>query len=114
MSGLRKSTELKDERIFLRFVAQLRKDFSQSGIDDSFADNMPREYPALLRALSVMVGKLSNRPDLTGRLLNRVDISEGQLRKYLDKGLSYEDTLAELIIKRTLQKVVFQLRYPGK
>jgi hypothetical protein len=49
-------------------------------------------------------------------LLYRVDISEAQLKRYLTESPA-EDTLvtiAELIIKRVLQKVVIRKYYKGE
>ena len=114
MSGLKRKEDLSDERLYARFVKQLRKDFSQSGIDESFINGISRDYPALLKTISSVLTDLGHRRDLIARLLNRIDISETQLNQYLDKGQNYEETLAELIIKRTLQKAVYQMRFSGK
>ena len=46
-------------------------------------------------------------------LLNRIDISETQLNNYQVKKISFsfEEIIAELIIKRTLQKVILKKRF---
>jgi len=47
------------------------------------------------------------------RLLNRIDISEAQLKKYLNENRNEDrfNVIAELIIKRVLQKVVIRQHY---
>jgi hypothetical protein len=49
-------------------------------------------------------------------LLYRIDISEAQLKRYLNenKNESYFNVIAELIIKRVLQKVVIRQHYKNK
>jgi hypothetical protein len=49
-------------------------------------------------------------------LLYRVDISEAQLKRYLSeaKNESYFNVIAELIIKRVLQKVVVKQYYKNR
>jgi hypothetical protein len=46
-------------------------------------------------------------------LLYRIDISEAQLKRYLNKNKdeSHFNVIAELIIKRVLQKVVIRQMY---
>ena len=46
-------------------------------------------------------------------LLIRIDISETQLNNYQAKKISFsfEEIIAELIIKRTLQKVILKKRF---
>jgi hypothetical protein len=50
------------------------------------------------------------------QLLYRIDISEGQLKKYLNENQNENHliTIADLIIKRVLQKVVIKQYYKRK
>jgi hypothetical protein len=98
------------EDLFELFRAQLRKDFEGSGIGAEFTDKIPETFVELKRCVATIIRPLSGqRHSLLQGLLYRVDISEAQLKNYSgDPGVSFEEMLAELIIKRILQKVILK------
>jgi hypothetical protein len=105
---------LSQENLFQAFKAQLAKDFEQSNFPGDFIKDLPADYhhihQQLVQALSR--GEKSTDTSLQA-LLYRIDISEAQLKKYLSEhGRDhYLSTIAELIIKRVLQKVVTREMY---
>jgi hypothetical protein len=105
---------LQQEDLFELFRLQLKKDFESCGIDSAFTDGLPAGYDALRKILLTQVEKLF----VTGSqyfagLLYRVDISEKQLARYSNEHqeLNLAETITELIIKRTLQKVILKKRF---
>lgn len=106
--------QLHSEDLFELFCAQLRKDFQGSGLNADFTENLPREFIPIRTLIckeleKIMNGSLSS---LQG-LLYRVDISEQQLKQYrsAESTRNYPELLAELIIKRVLQKVILKKRF---
>lgn len=108
--------QLTHKDLFASFKVQLAKDFQQSNFNADFVEalepNYGRIHEAILRELQR--SKKSADADLM-HLLYRVDISEAQLKRYLDAnpGEHHLSTIAELIIKRELQKVVIKQYYKG-
>lgn len=100
--------------LFTLFKLQLKKDFEGAGADATFTDGLPLQLEDLKRCVIAALTALqrSNANLLTG-LLYRVDISEQQLRNYHrdHSGLGFEELLAELIIKRVLQKIILKKKF---
>lgn len=97
--------------LFEKFKLQLQKDFETCGVNGEFsillAPNYDSIHATLVRELS-LISKSSNSK--INELLYRIDISEQQLKK-LSKLKPTEDLnsiMAELIIKRILQKIVYK------
>jgi len=111
MEELDVNSHLLKEDLFRLFKIQLKKDFEGAGANADFADTLPREFDVLktfiMRQLEPL---LKNNGSLIASLLYRIDISEMQLQHYQLKNpaLSFDETLAELIIKRILQKVILK------
>src|SRR5688500_14527192 len=113
MNELEINNQLLKENLFDLFKLQLQKDFQGSGLSSDFAINLPSDFLAMKTVImkeleQVMAGNLSSLQ----ALLYRVDISESQLQSYRKKDSTrfYPDLLAELIIKRVLQKVILKKR----
>jgi hypothetical protein len=110
------NTELQQQDLFELFRLQLKKDFESSGIDAAFADGLSAEYDALRSTVIAKVQQLlaGGSPYFTG-LLYRIDISEKQLGDYslAHHDLNLAESISELIIKRTLQKVILKKRFSG-
>ena len=105
------------ENLFDLFTAQLKKDFEGAGANTDFTDNLPRAFETLTFVLVQELKKISTSSStLIASLLYRIDISEIQIRSYQLKNssLSFEEVLAELIIKRILQKVILKRTYSAK
>lgn len=111
------SSALQKANVFSAFVEQLRKDFQGAGI--ALEDNLsiPSDFNALKEVLKQFLFSSGSRNNAAlPQLLYRVDISEAQIKKYgnINKEQSFEDLIAELIIKRVLQKVVIRKTHSGE
>ena len=109
--------QLLEKQLFGLFCSQLQKDFQTAGLDaDPFS--LHHLSPATARATVLEnVVKLSrNNSEGLRRLLYRVDISEKQLDKFhrAHKALSFEEVVAELIVRRVLQKVIIRKKFSGE
>ena len=105
--------QLAGEELFEAFKKQLEKDFSQSNFSTEFITSLTPDYYSIRDAIARVTGDVNKSANDIMRLLNRVDISQSQRRKYLDQHRreNYYHVLAELIIKRILQKVVIKRIY---
>jgi len=111
------NNQLTSKDLFSAFKMQLAKDFEQSEFPADFIDTLEPDYASIHK--KIMSELLRNEAKANSnlmRLLNRVDISEVQLKKYLseNKNENRFGVIAELIIKRTLQKVVIKQHYTNK
>jgi hypothetical protein len=107
-------SRLNSKELFVAFKMQLAKDFNQSDFPSDFIDRLEPIYETLLKTIATELQQNDKQADSKiMRLLNRVDISEPRLKKYLseNKDKGYFNVVAELIIKRVLQKVVIKKHY---
>lgn len=106
------NNQLSKDDLFRLFQLQLKKDFEGAGLNSDFISLLPSEFESLRNFLLKALEKDFRSGAVTG-LLYRVDVSEAQLSDYLrtHPKLSFEETVAELIIKRTLQKVILKKRF---
>jgi len=97
--------------LFEAFKKQLAKDFEQSSFAVEVIASLEPDYAHIHRKL-VLELERSQKNNMM-KLLNRIDISEAQLKKYVNKQKeeSRLSVMAELIIKRVLQKVVIRQFY---
>jgi hypothetical protein len=102
-------TGISRPELFELFKSQLKKDFESCGLDGTFADNLHPDFDLIIEKVSKEVQKLL-KGNKWMELLYRIDISERQFQKLSTekKEASQEIVLAELIIKRELQKVVIK------
>lgn len=106
--------QLSSNDLFEAFKKQLAKDFRQSNTPDEFVESLAQSYSSIQNALVKELRQNESKPDFNlMNLLYRIDISEAQLKRYLSDNQSenYFQILAELIIKRVLQKVVIKEYY---
>ena len=100
--------------LFGVFKMQLAKDFEQSNFSSDFVNALEANYDLIHKKImtELQLNETKANSNLM-RLLNRIDISEMQLKKYLNenKNESRLSIIAELVIKRTLQKVVIKQHY---
>lgn len=105
---------LGSRELFELFKQQLKKDFSECGCESSFVDSIPQDLNEIKRILSAEIKQNEKRSTFNlQQLLYRIDINEKRLSKEL-KLQAKEDYLmviAELIIKRILQKIVIKKYY---
>jgi len=106
--------QLSRKDLFDAFKKQLAKDFEQSSFPADFIEALEPNYNSIHEKIAFELERNEKRTGLNlMKLLNRIDISEAQLKKYLSeyKNESHFNVIAELIIKRVLQKVVIKQHY---
>lgn len=107
-------SQLSSKDLFEAFKKQLGKDFEQSNFPADFVKALEPDYPIIHETIARELQRNEKKTDTNlMQLLYRIDISEAQLRKYLVEN-NNEDrfkAIAELIIKRVLQKVVIRQFY---
>lgn len=109
--------QLSSKHLFDAFKRQLVKDFEQSNFPTDFVQALEPNYSSIHEKIAHELQRHENKSDFNlMNLLYRIDISEAQLKKYLNeyKSESYFHVIAELIIKRVLQKVVIKHYYKNK
>ena len=106
--------QLSRKELFDAFKMQLARDFEQANFPIEFVTTLEPNYTSILGKIADELQHSENKAGFNVMtLLYRVDISEAQLKKYL-AGRANENHLAviaELIIKRVLQKVVTKHYY---
>ncbi len=106
--------QLSTKDLFDAFKGQLVKDFEQSNFPSDFVAALEPNYSSILEKIADELQRNEKRTGFTiMSLLYRIDISEAQLKKYLTehKSENHFHVIAELIIKRVLQKVVTKQYY---
>lgn len=106
--------QLKSSDLFDAFKQQLTKDFEQSNFSTDFIAGLEANYNSLLERIIVELEQHQKRGEAALMpLLNRIDISEAQLKRYLKESEDNDPitVIATLIIKRVLQKVVIKQYY---
>lgn len=108
------NSQLISEDLFKSFKEQLAKDFEQSDFENHFITTLLPRYNIIHKKIILELER-ADRKQLM-QLLNRIDISESQLKKYLllQADESRLSVISELIIKRVLQKVVIRKFYKSK
>lgn len=106
--------QLSRKDLFEAFKKQLAKDFEQSNFHASFVEDLLPNYEEIRAKIATELKQSELRTDLNlMQLLYRIDIDEHQLKRYLNdyKDENHLKVIAELIIKRVLQKVVIKHYY---
>jgi hypothetical protein len=103
--------QLSSKDLFDAFKTQLAKDFKQSNFPADFVEALAPNYAAIHETIAFELQR--NEKINLMHLLYRIDISEAQLKRYLNenKNENHFNVIAELIIKRVLQKVVIKKHY---
>lgn len=108
------NTHLTRKDLFEAFKTQLAKDFVQSNFSADFVEALEPDFQRIREKILHELQRSQKKADADlMQLLYRVDISEAQLKRYLDEQPEQHHliTIAELIIKRVLQKVVIRKYY---
>jgi hypothetical protein len=114
MEELNVNNHLQKEDLFDLFKRQLKKDFEGAGLNGDFTEKLPADFDSMSRQLvSELEPLLKVNSFLISSLLYRVDLSEMQVQAYQEKnpGLPFGQLLSELLIKRTLQKVILRKKF---
>ena len=107
-------SQLSSKELFDAFKRQLVRDFEQSNFPADFVEALEPDYRIIHEKIAFELQRNEKKSDFNlMQLLYRIDISEAQLKKYLFeyKNDNYFNIIAELIIKRVLQKVVIKQFY---
>jgi hypothetical protein len=106
--------QLSSKELFEAFKTQLARDLEQSNFPSDFVAALEPDYQRILEKIAAELQCNERRADFNlMNLLYRVDISESQLKRYLGEsnGENQYQVIAELIIKRVLQKAVIKRYY---
>ncbi|MBI2723404.1 MAG: hypothetical protein HYX39_14620 [Bacteroidetes bacterium] len=105
---------LSKEALFEKFKEQLLRDFEMCNVHTYLEPINNASYEAIHSNLQKALNKISVAAySLQRQLLYRIDISEKQFTEAVheQKNIDENDVLAQLIIKRILQKVILKLIY---
>jgi hypothetical protein len=105
------NTQLQKKNLFADFKSQLKKDFEESNCDTAFIEFLKPDFEEIRMKVATELRLNNKRPPFNlQQLLYRIDIQEKQLRNYLKQnaGEDYLEVVAEVIIKRILQKIVLR------
>ena len=108
------TNQLSSKELFEAFKSQLVRDFEQSNFPSNFVTSLEPDYNHIHEKIAFELQRHERKSDFNlMHLLYRVDISETQLKRYLSesKDENHFNVIAELIIKRVLQKVVIKRYY---
>jgi len=109
-----KKSGLTAELLLQKFKEQLFRDFEMCNLDSYLSPLTDISYPAIHRNVQNAIDKITKSGSSAYQnLLYRIDISEKQLTEGLQENRNREqsDVIAELIIKRILQKVILKVIY---
>jgi hypothetical protein len=111
---LKVNDQLSSRDLFEAFKTQLTKDFEQSNFDAEFIKDLEPDFAHIHEKIVNELLRSEKKADShLMQLLNRIDISEARLRRYLNEHQNENrlSTIAVLIIKRILQKVVIKQHF---
>jgi hypothetical protein len=105
-------TGLQKPDLFAKFRIQVQRDFELAGLSEHFPVMESNNLAALKNAFLNSILKLELGNALK-TLLYRIDITELQIKQasQKNKDLTLQQILAELMIKRILQKVILKELY---
>ncbi|MGZ3898953.1 MAG: hypothetical protein ACXVNM_14065 [Bacteroidia bacterium] len=109
-----KKSGLTAEVLLQKFKEQLLRDFEMCNADSYLSPLTDLSYPAIHANLKQAMEKITKAgSSLYQQLLYRIDVSEKQLAEGLqeNRDRAQSDVIAELIIKRILQKVILKVIY---
>lgn len=100
--------------LFEKFREQMKRDFEGAGLDASFTQVLPLDLESLLTSVEAHIP--FQKASALSSLLYRIDLSERQIgdygRRFPQK--TFGNLIAELVIRRILQKVVLKKRFSAK
>ncbi len=109
--------KISQEELIEKFKIQLVKDFEMSDVLDYLEPITVFDYESICHNVAKALKSIDTRDfSKYQHLLYRIDISEKQLDAELKANSSGErySILADLIIKRILQKVILKIQYSKK
>lgn len=101
--------------LFEKFKLQLQKDFEYCGLNGKFAADLIPDYRLVVNSLDSELEKIVKMSGKLSELLYRIDISEMQIKKAsASSSNSFNGVVAELIVKRELQKIIIKEHFRNK
>jgi len=95
--------------LFEKFKLQLQKDFEYCGLNAQFVPALIPDYQSITGSLYTELERIAKISGKLSELLYRIDISESQIKKASAvTSVSFHEVVAELIVKRELQKVIIK------
>lgn len=107
-------TSLQNPNLFEKFKLQLNRDFELCGLADEapklYSNQLEHVFQEVLTSVMIVEKKESS---IIQNLLYRIDITELQIKREATQHpeKNFQQILAELIIKRILQKVILKQQY---
>lgn len=111
------NTGISKPDLFEKFKMQLQKDFEFCGLDGKFAVDLTPDFDLILKVVHLEVEKINKASSgKLNELLYRIDISEAQIKKAfnLKQDSELNEIIAELIVKRELQKIIIKEHFKNK
>lgn len=111
------NTGISKPGLFEKFKIQLKKDFDNCGLEGDFANSLVPDFNLILASVTAQAEKINKTSSgKLNELLYRIDISEAQIKKAvnLKPDISLNIVIAELIIKRELQKIVIKEHFKNR
>lgn len=103
--------------LFQKFKLQLQKDFENCSLNAEFVSALIPDFDFILNVVNSEIEKINKSSSgKLNELLYRIDISELQIKKALGvkKEAGLNEVIAELIIKRELQKIIIKEHFKSK
>ena len=112
MDLIKVSKLIASNKFIIETTFQLEKDFLNIGVNFDI-EKPVQDYKQLFLFTSLIVNRLNNQdPKRVVNLLYRIDLSEEKVQSEMQiSSLSFSELLAELIVKRGLQKVIMKNYY---
>lgn len=106
---------ISQEYLLMKFLEQLRKDFDACAVGTFFEElKAPVNFTEIVCAVSNALSVIEKQ-GFSGyqQLLYRIDVSEKQIA-HISVMENKNNAIAELIIKRILQKVILKIQFSKK
>ena len=109
MDLIKVSKLISSNKFLIETTFQLEKDFLNIGVNFDI-EKPVQDYKQLFSFTSLIVNRINNQdPKRIVNLLYRIDLSEEKVQSEMQiSSLSFSELLAELIVKRGLQKVIMK------
>ncbi|HMX63881.1 MAG TPA: hypothetical protein PKD58_12510 [Candidatus Sumerlaeota bacterium] len=106
--------EFGSDGLFEAFRDQLHREFQHLSFPAGFVPELKPDYHQIQDAIAAALDKQIQLPHFSlAQMLYRIDISESQVKRYVHNSpdVPFLHVVAELIIKRVLEKTVMRKHY---
>lgn len=103
------NTGISKPELFEKFKLQLQKDLEYCGLNGQFVKGLIPDYQLIVVTICTELETIAKISGKLSELLYRIDISEAQIKKASAvTSNSFHEVVAELIVKRELQKIIIK------